>query len=229
MLEVGVVIAGGGKGARMGGNVPKQFLTLNRRPILLRSIDVFRTLRSVREIVVVVPAPHIDRVRRMIARASLGTVCRIVAGGKERQESVWNGMCGFLREPDILLVHDAVRPLVSARVVREVIREADRHGAAVVGVPVKDTIKVEESAGFYARTLNRANLWAVQTPQGFRSELLFRAHRAARKARYVGTDEASLIERLGLPVRIVRGDYSNIKITTPEDMKMAALLQKQRT
>ena len=227
MPEVGVVIAAGGRGERMGGKVPKQFLLLNGRPVLLRSIDVFASLRSVHEIVVVVPSRHADRVRRMLRRSRLNKLCTVVPGGPERQDSVWNGLHGFKRQPSIVLVHDAVRPLVDPRIVKAVIVGAERHGAAVVGVPVKDTIKVEEREGFYARTLRRDNLWAVQTPQGFSYDLLHRAHVAAQKAGFVGTDEASLIERMGVPVRIVCGDYGNIKITTPEDLKVAAVLQKQ--
>lgn len=228
MPDVGVVIAAGGKGERMGGPVPKQFLSLQRRPVLIRSIDAFASFRSVREIVVVVSPAHIEHVCRLLKQLPRNTRFAVVPGGRERQDSVWNGLCGFSRQPDIVLVHDAVRPLVDRRIVNEVIAEARRYRAAVVGVPVKDTIKVEEIRGFYARTLARDNLWAVQTPQGFRYNLLRRAHEEAKKSGFVGTDEACLVERLGIPVRIVRGNYGNIKITTPEDLKMAAFLIKQK-
>jgi len=128
-----------------------------------------------------------------------------------------------------VLVHDAVRPFVDRSVIRAVIGAVRRHRAAVVGVRVKDTIKVEsgESPGFYARTIARGGLWAVQTPQGFRYDLLLRAHQEAHRAGFLGTDDASLVERLGIPVRIVPGNERNIKITTPADRKLAEFLLKQ--
>jgi 2-C-methyl-D-erythritol 4-phosphate cytidylyltransferase len=125
-------------------------------------------------------------------------------------------------------VHDAVRPFVSSHIISTVIEQAERYGAAVVGVPAKDTIKMEGKKGFYARTLPRDLLWAVQTPQGFRFDLLLKAHNLARKQGYRGTDEASLVERLRHPVRIVQGDEWNVKITTPDDLKLAHVLAGER-
>jgi 2-C-methyl-D-erythritol 4-phosphate cytidylyltransferase len=150
----------------------------------------------------------------------------VVEGGKDRQASVFKGLlrCSFLS--GIVLVHDAVRPLVGRPAIVAVIRAAGRYGAAVVGVPVKDTIKTESDGrrGFYARTLRRGELWAVQTPQGFRFPLLMEAHRRARSSGFVGTDDASLVERMGSPVRIVPGSERNIKITSPGDRRLAEFL-----
>ena len=143
------------------------------------------------------------------------------------QYSVRNGLLCFDREPEIVLVHDAVRPLVAHKEIREVIAQARRHGAAVVGVRVKDTIKIEKS-GFYKKTLRREDLWAVQTPQGFRFEMLMKAHLAAQRSAFLGTDEASLVERLGIPVKIVEGDHRNIKITTEDDLELARLFLRRR-
>jgi 2-C-methyl-D-erythritol 4-phosphate cytidylyltransferase len=123
--------------------------------------------------------------------------------------------------PGIVLIHDAVRPFVTKRVILAVIQEAGRHGAAVVGVRVKDTIKKEGKRGFYEKTLPRDLLWAVQTPQGFRTHLIKRAHDKAAKAGFLGTDDGILVERLGFRVRIVKGDYGNVKITTREDLLSA--------
>ena len=129
----------------------------------------------------------------------------------------------FDKEPEIILVHDAVRPFVTAEVINKVVEESEKYGAAVVGVRVKDTVKLGEE-GFYKKNLDRNKLWAVQTPQGFRFEILKRAHIAAQRTAFLGTDEASLVERLRIPVKIVEGDYRNIKITTDDDLKLAEML-----
>ncbi len=223
MHRVGVVIAAGGAGKRFGGRIPKQFLRVNGIPILKYTVSLFASLRSVEEIVVVSARNHIVRVEKLIRQMGSGKIISIVSGGTERQDSVWNGLQGFISRPDIVLVHDAARPLVSRKIVNAVIAAAARNHAAVVGVRVKDTIKMEGMKGFYERTLDRNRLWAVQTPQGFTFDLLMKAHKAARRGKYLGTDESSLVERLGIPVRIVEGDASNIKITTRQDLRLAEM------
>ncbi len=205
----------------MGGQTPKQFLPLCGTAIIARTIGVFEALSDVHEVVVVVPPQYIERTRRIVLGYGFKKVTNIIAGGRERQDSVHNGLHAFNREPDIILVHDAVRPLILPSTVKEVIRETIRHRAAVVGVRVKDTIKVEGKQGFYQATLERSKLWAVQTPQGFSYKLLMRAHETAKKSRFLGTDESSLVERMGIPVRIVEGEHGNIKITTTADLLLA--------
>ena len=230
MPQVSVVIAAGGRGKRMGGGTPKQFLRLGGVPILQRTIAAFDVIPSVREIVVVVPADSLARTRLLVRRAGFRKVSAVVQGGKDRQASVLNGLSGCASRTGLVLVHDAVRPFAGKATIMRVIRAAARYGAAVVGVPVGDTIKVESRGrpGYYARTLRREELWAVQTPQGFRYPLLLEAHRRARAAGFRGTDDASLVERMGLPVRIVPGSGRNIKITTPDDRKMAEFLLLRR-
>jgi len=224
MPKVGVVIAAGGKGTRLGGRVPKQFLRLKGTSIIRRTLEAFEPLPFVREIVVVVPAGYVQKTRMLLIRSGCRKVSGVVEGGRTRQESVRHGLESFRHKPEIVLVHDAVRPLVTSRVIHEVVRQAQKHRAAVVGVPVKDTVKIERRRGFYAHTLDRGKLWAVQTPQGFQFEVLVRAHRKAKSEGFVGTDEASLVERMKVPVKIVRGDYRNIKITTSEDLQVAGAL-----
>ena len=148
-------------------------------------------------------------------------VSSVVAGGRERQHSVWKGLRAFRESPVVVLVHDAVRPLVSRRVINAVVGQAGRYGAAIAAVPVKDTIKLEGRRGFFAKTISRHRLWAAQTPQGFSYDILVKAHVKARRRGFLGTDEASLVERLGIPIRIVQGEYRNVKLTTPDDLKMA--------
>ncbi len=224
--DVGVIIAAGGAGRRFGGATPKQFLLLGGITILQRSIEAFHRLPQVAEIIVVAPGSQLRRVQALLRRFPPGPACRAVPGGRERQDSVRNGLLGFSRPPRIVLVHDAVRPLVSRRVIRAVTSAARRYGAAVVGVRVTDTIKREFPPGFAGGTLDRRELWAAQTPQGFRYRLLLTAHERAMAERFSGTDESSLVERLGRPVRIVRGETGNRKITTHEDLQIARLFVK---
>ena len=228
--DVSVVIAAGGKGKRMGVGTPKQFLSLGGVPVLERTIAAFHSLKAVREIVLVVPAGCVPRTRALVRRAGFRKVAHVVEGGEERQSSVFNGLKSCSFRSGVVLVHDAVRPLVGRRTIMSVIRAAVRYGAAVAGMPVKDTIKIESQKhpGFYARTLPREELWAVQTPQGFMFPLLWEAHRKVRSSGFIGTDDASLVERMGTPVRIVRGTESNIKITTPDDRKLALFFLSAR-
>lgn len=220
-----MIIPAGGRGLRLGGSIPKQFLLLKGKSILQRSIEAFESIALVGEIIVVVPEDQVRRTEQLIMKSKLRKILHVVVGGSERQHSVRNGLLSFDVEPEIVLVHDAVRPLITGDVIRKVIRETKKHGAAVVGVRVKDTIKRAEN-GFYQKTLDRQNLWAVQTPQGFRYEILRHALTAAQRSGFLGTDDASLVERLRIPVKIVQGDYHNIKITTLDDLKLAKLILK---
>lgn len=216
-----MIIAAGGSGKRLGGKTPKQFLRLGGKTVLEHSLSAFQELPPVKEIVIVAPSAHVQKATRVCKAGRFVKVTSVVTGGKERQHSVWNGLMAFRKVPDIVLVHDAARPFIRRRIIKKVIDAVCEYGTGVVGVPVKDTIKVEGMKGFYETTLERNRLWAVQTPQGFLFDLIVKAHTKARKQRFLGTDEASLVERLGVPVRIVHGDYRNIKITTADDLKKA--------
>jgi 2-C-methyl-D-erythritol 4-phosphate cytidylyltransferase len=191
------------------------------RSIIAHTLAAFDRHPEITEIVVVTAPDHLRRVALLMMRMRLRTAWSVVAGGSNRQESVWNGLHAFDAMPGIVLVHDAVRPLVGQEVISRTIREVRRHGAAVVCVRVKDTIRLEGRQGFSSRTLERDRLWAAQTPQGFSYHLIMKAHREARKRGFFGTDEASLVERIGTRVRIVEGDHTNIKITTPADLLAA--------
>jgi len=223
MRDIAVIIPAGGVGTRMGGKLPKQFLRLKNKSILLRSVQAFERIPAVRQIIVAVPAEHVARTHRLLRNGRCRKVTAVVEGGRERQESVRRALDWIVGEPRLVLIHDAVRPLVPPRTIRDVIAAAERWGAAVVGVRVKDTIKTEGKAGFYATTLPRHLLWAVQTPQGFHTHLIVKAHRLAHRAGFCGTDDASLVERLRIPVRIVEGNWRNLKITTKDDLRIAGL------
>jgi len=226
--SVGVIIVAGGSGIRFGGKTPKQFFRLNGKTILERSVARFALIPAVREVVVAVPVSFSKNRTVAGLQNRYKKISGIVSGGKTRQESVWNGLMGFRSNPDVVLVHDAVRPFVTRNVIIRVIAATQQHRAAVVGVPVSDTIKREIRKGFYGKTVDRRLLWTVQTPQGFMNDLLIKAHEKAVSNGFVGTDEASLVERIGVPVRIVEGSQMNIKITTREDLRLAKVLAKRQ-
>ena len=219
MPSVAVLVPAGGVGARLGRRTPKQFLSLGGATILNRTLTHFRRHPGVRAIVVAAPAEHLARTRGLVGRGG-GRPVEVVAGGATRQESVWCALQAAPADVDIVLVHDAVRPFIDRRLIDAVIAAAAAHGAAICALPIAETIKRVRDE-IVETTLDRAGLWAVQTPQGFRTALLREAHDKARRDGIVGTDDAMLVERLGHPVRVVPGLAGNVKITTPEDLRRA--------
>jgi 2-C-methyl-D-erythritol 4-phosphate cytidylyltransferase len=218
--QVAVIIPAAGSGRRLGSRTPKQFLRLATAPILVVTVGRFARHRAVGSIVVAVPPAHVRRTERLLAPIRRRRAIMVVAGGKERQDSVRSGLAAAPRSSEIILVHDAVRPFVTAGLIDEVVDAARRHGAAICGVPVTETVKRVVN-GIVATTLDRNGLWAVQTPQAFRAGLLREAHARAYRDGFQGTDEAMLVERLGHPVRMIRGHADNLKITTPADLRRA--------
>jgi 2-C-methyl-D-erythritol 4-phosphate cytidylyltransferase len=204
---------------RLGRRTPKQFLRLGGRTILAATLKHFTRHPAVRAVVVAAPGEHLARTRRLVARAGRCPV-HVVPGGATRQESVWLALQAAPATVDIVVVHDAVRPFIDRGLIDAVVEAAARHGAAVCALPIAETVK-RVSDGVVETTLDRSGLWAVQTPQGFRAALLREAHDKARRDGVVGTDDAMLVERLGHPVRVVRGLAGNVKITTPEDLRRA--------
>ena len=221
-MKVYVLVPAAGLGRRMGASLNKQYLTLADRPILAHTLGLFDGHPRVAGVYVISPEDEIPFCRReVVERYGFAKVLGLVAGGAERQDSVRNGLraCGAEAE-DLVLIHDGVRPLCPSSCIDAAIASASRIGACVVGVPVKDTIK-EVEGGMIQGTPQRQRLWQAQTPQAFRYGLIRDAHERALAEGWLGTDDASLVERLGLPVAMVTGDYRNIKITTPEDLLLA--------
>lgn len=221
-MAVFVVIPAAGAGRRMGAEINKQYLTLAGRPVLAHTLDLFQRHPSVDAVFVVSPREEIGYCRsEVVEKYGFGKVLEVVEGGAERQDSVRNGLaaCGE-GDRDIVLIHDGVRPFFPSGLIGAVIETADRVGGCVVGVPVKDTIK-EVDGGLIAWTPLRGRLWQAQTPQAFPLGIIREAHQAALRDGFSGTDDASLVERLGRPVAMVEGSYRNIKITTPEDLVLA--------
>ncbi|HEQ60303.1 MAG TPA: 2-C-methyl-D-erythritol 4-phosphate cytidylyltransferase [Firmicutes bacterium] len=222
-MSTTALIPAAGMGRRMGASINKQYLELAGRPILAHTLALFENSPAIDRIIVISPQEEIPFCReQVVSRYGFRKVHDIVAGGAERQDSVRNGLAALPdpRGDDIVLIHDGVRPFMPAELLSEVIATAQQVGGCVVGVPVKDTVK-EVSDHRVVGTPARERLWLAQTPQGFLFSVIRRAHDRALAENFRGTDDASLVERLGLPVAMVQGSYRNIKITTPEDLTLA--------
>ena len=216
------IVPAAGTGNRMGRERSKQYLSLAGMPILVHTLKVFEECPLVDGLLVVVPPQDIEFVRNtVLAPWGLKKVAGVIPGGKERQDSVRAGVEALDRETDLVIIHDAVRPFITIELISQCIRAAREEGAITVGVPAKDTVKEVAPDGRVLRTCDRSLMWLTQTPQAFRRNIIENAHRAAVRDGFRGTDDTSLVERLGIAVRMIRGEYSNIKITTPDDLILA--------
>lgn len=218
---VTVVFPAAGRGKRMQAGMNKAFMDLAGLPILVRTLLKFSACEAVDKLVVVVAEAEVAFVQRILQLVPGLKPWQVTAGGSERQYSVLNGIRCAGTEAEIILVHDAARPLISEETILAVIEAAKEHGGAIAAVPAKNTIKLCNDQHQVVETPDRSKLWEVQTPQGFQREILLRANAQAEQDNFLGTDDASLVERLGEPVYIVESDYRNIKITTPEDILIA--------
>ncbi len=216
-----VIIPAAGIGKRMGGDVPKQFALLAGKPIIAWTLERFQSSPLVDAIIIAAQPEHHDRIRAIVAEHGLTKVTEIVDGGETRQDSVWNALKAVSPIADLVLVHDAVRPLVSADDIRNVVNAATHYGGALLAVRVKDTIKQSDEQDFVENTLDREYLWSAQTPQVFKREILTKAFQQVNKDHFFATDESSIVEYSGGDVKIVEGSYTNIKITTAEDLVFA--------
>lgn len=228
MAKVAVVIPAAGQGKRMQTPVNKQFLHLQGMPVIVHTLQVFESCDAVGEVILVCAGGEKTIYEDLLTVFGIKKVTRVVAGGAERQDSVYNGLQILPDDTEIVLVHDGARPLVDTGTIEMVIGAAGDCGAAIAAVPVKDTIKSVNTAGQVEKTLERGRLYLVQTPQGFRYDILMRAYAQAQEAGFFGTDDAALVERAGIGVQVVPGTYENIKITTAEDMVLAEAILARR-
>ncbi|EGO62759.1 2-C-methyl-D-erythritol 4-phosphate cytidylyltransferase [Acetonema longum] len=224
---VTAIIAAGGKSSRMGGQ-NKQFLTIASQPVLMHSIQAIVSCGQVQHLIIAASQEDLPAIKNLVSSLGLAQSLQFVEGGSERQYSVQNALDQAPADSKIILVHDGARPLVKPVLVRQVIEAAREFGAAGLAVPVKDTIKTADDNLLVTGTPPRNSLWAIQTPQAFRANLLLKAYDQAKQDGYLGTDDASLVERMGHPVKLVPSDYQNIKITTPDDLAVAESILSQR-
>ncbi len=228
--KISVIIAAAGKGSRMESSVRKPYLLLGNKPILSHTIDRFEQNSVIDEIIVIVDTNDFEICKKNVFTPyRYKKVCELVSGGKTRQESVFNGIRSLSDDVDFVIIHDGVRPFINDDIIFGCLKAASKNGASVSAVPVKETIKIANADDFIDHTPVRDRLWRVQTPQVFRKSLLVDAHRMAIKDRICATDDAALVEILGMPVKLVMGSYKNIKITTTEDLQIAETLLNDRT
>ena len=222
MPKTGVVIVGAGSSQRMGRN--KVFISLAGKPLLAWSVDFCQTCKLVDQIAIVLNETKLDLGRKLAAERGWSKVLEICAGGRRRQDSVRQGL-NELEDCDWVVIHDSARPFLTTDLIRDGLEAAQVTGAAVAAVPIKDTVKLGGSDMMVSKTLNRQELWAVQTPQVFRFDIIAEAHEQIKED---VTDDASMVEHLGRKVKLYMGSYNNIKITTPEDLALAELIAGKR-
>jgi 2-C-methyl-D-erythritol 4-phosphate cytidylyltransferase len=227
-MRVTAIVPAAGSGVRFGGLVPKQYLPLAGLPLLAWTLKALAASGQVDRIVLVVAAGHEARCRVEILEPNGLTVDHVLPGGADRQASVYAGLSRAPADTDLVLVHDGARPLVTLPIIRAAVQTAGAEGAAVVAIPVTDTIKVADAECRVEETLPRGRLWAAQTPQVFRAAWLREAHAKARTDGFRGTDDGVLVERLGYPVRLVPGSPDNLKITTMADLAQAEQILRGR-
>lgn len=215
-----VVIVSAGRGSRMKADINKQFLKLQNKEVIAHTIDKFYNNENIGEIIVVVREDEAEFFKINIIEKYGYKNIKIAFGGSERQDSVYNGLKMVDENCKIVLIHDGARPFVNNETIDNAIESAKENKCVIVGVPVKDTIKVIDENNNVCDTPDRSTLWSIQTPQVFDFSLIMKAHEKAREDNYYGTDDSMLVEYFGQKVKVVEGSYNNIKITTPEDLKI---------
>ena len=213
------LVPAAGRGLRMGGSVPKQFLSLGGEPLVIQSLRALQAAPVVGQIILAVPPADVEYCEHeIVSRQRFTKVTKVVAGGAERQDSVRHALAQIPSDTEIVLIHDAVRPFVTLRMIAEVVAAARKEGAAIIALPTRDTVKQVRMDGMIERTVDRTPLWLAQTPQAFRRDWIETAHRKAHAEGVRATVDASLVEWLGYSVAVVEGSGENIKVTRPEDL-----------
>lgn len=226
-MKVIALIPAAGQGKRLEGDQPKQFLPLGEKPLVAHTLMKFQLCPRINEIIFVIPKGTERYCQREIVEPnSLSKVKKIIPGGRRRQDSVRYALEAIASPCDLVVIHDGARPFVSVKIIEQSIELAEECGAAIAAVPARDSVKrVTPELGVEA-SLDRSKIWLAQTPQTFSHQILKDAHRRAAEDGFYGTDDAALVERLGVKVQVVPGSYKNTKITTPEDLALAELFLK---
>ena len=220
-MNTGIIVAAG-KGIRMNQKARKQYLLMKGLPIISHTLKTFDSCEIIDDILLVIPEQDFDFCRtHILPSAEVNKRIELVAGGPERQDSVYNGLSAVTDPHGIAVIHDGVRPFVNVDVLAACVKTAAIKGACILGMPVSETVKRVNSEGYIEKTLDRNPLWTAQTPQAFQYTIIKKAHDKARVDGIRGTDDALLVERLGHKVDIIEGSRFNIKITTPEDLQLA--------
>lgn len=228
-MKISAIIPAAGQSSRMGLGKNKQFLLLSGKPVLAHTLTIFQASAEIEEIIIVAASGEEEYCQREIVdRYGFSKVSQVIAGGKERQDSVYQGILALQSDTDLVVVHDGARPFLTTEMISTAIQSSLNSDGAIAAVPVKDTIKIVNSEGIVKTTPCRDQIWSVQTPQTFRYSILRKAHEKARNEGFLGTDDASLVERTGGKIRVIPGSYENLKVTTPEDLIIGEAILKRR-
>lgn len=218
-MKVKVIIPASGSGERFGGKIPKQFLKLGGKEILISCLEKFNGIKIIDEIIIATKPEYFLKITELIQRYKLKKVTKITEGGERRQDSVYNALvsleCG---KNDIILIHDAVRPFIGKKKILEIIKSATVHKCVIPGLPVSETVKRTDRNNNVTDTIDRSRLWTIQTPQAFRYDILKRSFEKANEESFTGTDESAIVENAGYKVRVIEGEKTNIKITYKRDI-----------
>ncbi len=224
-MKTSVIIAAGGKGERFGSDIPKQFVELKGKPIIVRTIELFDDIKEIDSIVISVHSEWFSFTKELIAKFNLTKVKDVVVGGKERQDSIYNALHSkAIEDAEIVIIHDAIRPFLSKALIEKILDATEENGAVVLGITPKDPVKEINNKNQILRTLQRGKLSITQTPQSFWKEIIIEAYNKARDVNYIGSDSSQLVEFLGYKVTVIEGEDNNIKVTTPFDLKIAELI-----
>jgi len=226
-LKTQSIVPAAGMGARLGAELPKALIPIADRPLLAHTLDRLREAGVMEEAIIVAPASFRDQVARVLKEAFPGHSFTLADGADNRQASVARGLEALAEDTEIVLIHDAARPFVEPAVIQEGIQAATQWGAATAATPCVDTILISDGEGFLEATPDRSRLWACQTPQIFRKEVIMHAHGLAAQEGYFATDDATLARQAGTPVKLIESSPANFKITTPNDLAMAQRLLSQ--
>ncbi len=227
-MKTTVVIPAGGTGERFGGELPKQFIELQGKPLIVRTIEIFDEISDIDSIIIAVHSEWFTFTKELISKYKLTKVKDVVVGGRERQDSIYNALHSkVIENSELVLIHDAVRPFLSTKLITKILESAEENGAVVCGLSPKDTVKEINQKGQVVKSLPRNRLTITQTPQAFWTDIIVNAFENAREVNYTGSDSSQLVEFDGFKVTVVEGEDQNIKITTPFDFKLAELILQE--
>jgi 2-C-methyl-D-erythritol 4-phosphate cytidylyltransferase len=228
-MSTTVVIPAGGTGSRFGSEIPKQFVELQGKPLIVRTIEIFDNINEVDSIIISVHSEWFTYTKELVQKFKLSKVKDVVVGGKERQDSIFNALHSkAIEDAEIVMIHDAVRPFLSENLIHKIIDSAEENGAVVLGSTPKDPVKEINGKGQVVRSLPRNHLTITQTPQAFWTDIIVNAYEKARVVNYTGADSSQLVEFNGFKVTVIEGEDQNIKITTPFDFKLAELIMNEK-
>lgn len=226
-MRVAAIVPAAGAGTRLKSRIQKPYINLDGKPILARTLTALSRNKNITEILVSVSKDKLNKTQREIIKKYNIKKTTLVIGGKERSDSVYNALKVVSRDVDYILIHDGIRPFITDKFIEDLLKQSSRFNAVVAAVPVKPTLKFVNKNGFIKNTPPRECFWEAQTPQVFRRDLIEKAYKIARKKKITATDDSSLVERIGVKPKIVMGSYSNIKITTKEDLELAKIIIKR--